>query len=687
MIAIKLAEIAVLLALLSGCGALFLPSSAKFAKWFGVICLALSGVLASIAGLNAIITNVPLMQAYQAFPSISLAWFNWQLCLDGLSGFFLLIIGVVTIAVAMYCPGYLLHYETERQASVLHLCTGLFVAGMMLVLLAANVLTFMFSWELMSLASFFLVAYHHSLPGNRSAAFLYLVMAHISGLLILLAFAVLTSFSTSMSFADFISATTITPTWTNVAFALALLGFGTKAGLVPMHVWLPKAHPAAPSHISALMSGVMLKVAVYGFVRFCFCFLGAKATAICWQWGAVVLAFGVVATFLGILYAMVETDLKRLLAYSSIENIGIIFIGLGLAMIFYANAHPLIGALALTAALLHCLNHALFKSLLFLGAGSILAQTHERNLDNMGGLIQRMPGTAALFLLGSLSIAALPPFNGFVTEWLTLQTFLQAQVLPAGFLRILLPLAAAILVLASGLAAACFVKVYGIAFLGKARSKHVHKAHEARLGMRLAMAWLAIFCIVIGIVPFYSLKPLAQISANLLSNSVFANAVEPLSQLFAGKNWLALMPFGEQAGSYMAIVVWLGLAVLLGLVIMLFKVAKKNLRMVLPWDCGFGGLTNRMQYTATAFAMPLRRIFQAFWQIKEVKPEPRQIETTQAIVEHHIELDNYWWRWVYQPWQVGLTFVSKIVTKFQSGNLRIYLVYVFVTLVLLLWLI
>ncbi|MGZ4996004.1 MAG: proton-conducting transporter transmembrane domain-containing protein, partial [Methylobacter sp.] len=388
------------------------------------VLLGLSGVFAVLAGLAVLIGKETVTDQL----SLGLPWLPWHVRFDCLSGFFFLIVGIAVSAVSLYGPGYVNSYkESQHPFAILSLFTGLFVAGMLLVLLADDAFFFMIAWELMSVASYFLVAFQHENPANRRAAFLYLLMAEVGALAIILGFGVLASFSDGFTF-DSLRESHLSSTWASIAFMLALLGFGMKAGIVPVHVWLPEAHPVAPSHISALMSGVMLKVALYGLIRFCFDLIGEVQ----WQWGVVLLILGTISALGGILYAMMQPNLKRLLAYSSVENIGIIFMVLGLSMIFMANGHPQLAALGFLAVLLHAFNHALFKNLLFLGAGMIHHQTHQLNIDMMGGLIKKMPKTSMLFLIGCMSISSLPLFNGFVSEWLAFQTALQVDVLNNG---------------------------------------------------------------------------------------------------------------------------------------------------------------------------------------------------------------------------------------------------------------
>ncbi|EQD61545.1 NADH/Ubiquinone/plastoquinone (complex I), partial [mine drainage metagenome] len=438
-LALPLAGVAVAAALAS---AAVSPAAARWPRVLSWLSFPLLGVCA-LAALGAGIDALWFGGVHHAVLPLGLPWLPWQVQVDPLAGVFLLILGAVLLAAAVYGPGYAREFRNGRDSlAALGVFTALFVVGMLGVLLAADAFLFMVAWELMSLASYFLVAFQHEQAEHRHAAFLYLLLAHVAGLAILLAFGVLAAASGSFSFAV-MRATHPDALWAAVAFALALIGFGTKAGLAPLHVWLPEAHPAAPSHISALMSAVMLKVALYGFLRVVFDLLGPPQ----WGFGVTLVLVGGGSAVLGVLLALQQTDLKRLLAYSSIENLGIIFLALGLAQIFQAAGHPALAALALVAALYQALNHALLKGLLFLGAGAVLHGAHERSLDHLGGLLRRMPRTGWFFLIGCLGMAAVPPLNGFVSEWLTFQAALQAWQLHDSLLRILVPLAAAALAL------------------------------------------------------------------------------------------------------------------------------------------------------------------------------------------------------------------------------------------------
>lgn len=638
------------------------------------VVLGLSGVFAVLAGLSVLIGQGVITDQI----GLGLPWLPWHVRFDCLSGFFFLIIGIAVSAVSLYGPGYVNSYkESQHPFAVLGLFTGLFVAGMLLVLLADDAFFFMIAWELMSVASYFLVSFQHENPANRRAAFLYLLMAEVGALAIILGFGVLAGFSDGFTF-DALRNAQLSTTWAGIAFVLALLGFGMKAGIVPVHVWLPEAHPVAPSHISALMSGVMLKVALYGLIRFCFDLLGD----VHWQWGVVLLILGTVSALGGILYAMMQPNLKSLLAYSSVENIGIIFMVLGLSMIFMDNGHPQLAALGLLAALLHAFNHALFKNLLFLGAGIIHHQTHQLNIDMMGGLIKKMPKTSVLFLIGCMSISSLPLFNGFVSEWLAFQTALQVDVLDNGVLRSLIPVAAAALALTAALAAACFVKVFGMIFLGQSRSHHCDKAHEIQdKGMLAGPSLLAALCFLFGIFPGLIISLINNVAGQLLGETLPNDAA---------LGWLWLAPVSAHQASYAPPLVLIGALLAAGVS---FWFLRRNpatvMRRAETWDCGFGGLTPKMQYSCSAFTMPFRRIFNKVWIIDErVEKDMRgAMDQDVAVIRYHLEVHDHSWPHIYQPIENGVNTLAKVVGRIQTGNIRTYLGYSFATLILMLWVI
>lgn len=636
------------------------------------ILLGLSGASATLAGIGALIGGGASVDTLP----LGLPWLHWHIRLDALAGFFFCVLGLPLLAVSLFGPGYVREFERGPHAvETLGLFTGLFVAGMELVLIADDAFSFMIAWELMSVASYFLVAFQHEQAANRRAAFLYLLMAVVGAIAIVLAFGVLAGFGRGLTF-DAMRAAALSPVWASVAFLLALFGFGMKAGLAPLHVWLPEAHPVAPSHISALMSGVMLKIAVYGFVRFAFDLLDR----ILWEWGVLVLAIGSASAVLGILYALQQQNLKRLLAYSSVENIGIVFAALGLAMIFLGDGQSRLGALGLTAALLHSLNHALFKSLLFLGAGAILRQTHEHSLENMGGLIHRMPKLAGIFLIGALSVSALPPFNGFVSEWLIFQTALQAGGIGSGVLRSVVPVAGAVLALTSALAAACFVKVYGVAFLGLPRSRASARARETRRrGMLAGPALLAACCIAFGLAP----TPLIN-GMSALIRQLTGFAPPNISAM----GWLWLTPVAPDTASYAPALVVLGAAAAVwSSYWLLYRRTGLEPRAAEPWDCGFGGLNARMQYTSGAFGMPIRRIFQPVYEVSETLEERKEgpADARVTALRYRFQILDRSWLFLYEPAGRGVTRFARWAGRLQTGNIRTYLGYSFFTLIFLLW--
>ncbi|HVS75939.1 MAG TPA: hydrogenase 4 subunit B, partial [Steroidobacteraceae bacterium] len=430
----------------------------------------------------------------------------FHLRLDALSGVFLLLLGATAAGVSLFSAGYF--RESDGMApGLLCLQYHVFLASMGLVLLADDAYAFMVGWELMALSSYFLVTTQHRIAEIRSAGFLYLLMAHVGALSILVAFGILQGGSWHFTF-DAMRAAHLSPGWAAAAFLLAMAGFGAKAGLVPLHVWLPEAHPAAPSPVSALLSGVMLKTALYGVLRVTFDLLPHPA----WWWGLVPLAAGLLTALYGVVFAAVQTDMKRLLAYSSIENVGLLFTGLGLAVVFLGVGMPALAALALLATLYHSLNPAAIKSLLFLGTGSVLHATGQRNLGRLGGLIHRMPWVAALTLVGALALAGLPPLNGFVSEWLLLQAFLFADQIPRAFVNLLIPLGAAVVALCAALAGYVMVKFYGVIFLGQPRESSLAQAHDCGRLERLGLGWLALVCVALGLAPVQIIAALAPVT-------------------------------------------------------------------------------------------------------------------------------------------------------------------------------
>ena len=508
----------------------------------------IASLLATVAGIWAVSSGIP----YQVIVPLGLPDLPFHLRLDLLSGFFLMIVGLLAFFVSIYSIGYVKGFLGLRSVTSLVVFYTLFLAGMFLVVLADDAFFFLIAWEMMAAASYFLVLFEDERMENRRAAFLYLVVAHVGAIAILLSFGIMAGLATGFKgfegyTFDAMRETDLPVGWASIAFLLAFFGFSAKAGVIPLHVWLPEAHPVAPSNVSALMSGVMLKTAIYGIVRVVFDLIGVFP----WWWGALVLVFGLVSAVMGVLYALMQHDLKRLLAYHSVENIGIILIGIGLAMIFTSFDMSLLAALALIAGLYHTLNHAMFKGLLFMGAGAVLHATHERNMEEMGGLIRFMPWTAVFFLIGCISISALPPFNGFVSEWLTYQAFLLSPGLPSPLLNLLIPLGAALLALTSALAAACFVKAFGVTFLGHQRGHHPVQVHEVDWSMRIGMLLGALTCLGLGVFPTLMIKWMDPIAEELVGGTIAASA--------SGFGWMWLTPIAAERASYSAPIAFLGI--------------------------------------------------------------------------------------------------------------------------------
>jgi formate hydrogenlyase subunit 3/multisubunit Na+/H+ antiporter MnhD subunit len=541
---------------------------------------------------------------------------------------------------------------------------------MNLVVLADDAFTFLFSWEFMSLSSWALVMAHHRRPGNAAAGYVYLLMASFGTLALLLAFGLLAGSAGGYAFESIRSATASAEV-SAVVLALVLLGAGSKAGLVPLHVWLPLAHPAAPSHVSALMSGVMTKVAVYGFARIVLDLLGPPL----WWWGALVVLLGGVTAVLGVLHALMEHDLKRLLAYHTVENIGIIFIGLGLALAFEANAMPAAAALGLTAALFHVFNHSVFKSLLFYGSGAVLTATGERDMEKLGGLIHRMPYTAFAFLVGSAAISALPPFNGFASEWLTFQAILLSPALPQWLLKFLVPAVGAMLALSAALAAACFVKAFGITFLGRPRTEAARNAGEVDWASLAAMYALVALCLIAGILPSFFIDALAPVTHALAGDSL------PSRQ---GLEWLTIVPVAESRSSYNGLLLFAFIAVSALLAAEVIHRWASNLtRKSDPWDCGFPDASPATQYTAGSFSQPIRRVFgTVVFRAREDVDLPAPGDSRAARL--HVELRDLLWETLYLPAAALVGAAAEKLNRVQFMTIRGYLTLVFAALVVLL---
>jgi formate hydrogenlyase subunit 3/multisubunit Na+/H+ antiporter MnhD subunit len=598
---------------------------------------------------------------------LGLPWLGAHFRLDALSAFFLVVVNLGGAAASLFALGYGRHEEFPQRVLPFY---PVYLGAMNLVLLADDAFSFLVSWEFMSLSSWALVIAHHQIRENLRAGYVYLLMASFGTLALLLAFGLLAGAGGNYVF-DGIRAAHPSAGLAALVLILTLVGAGSKAGLVPLHAWLPLAHPAAPSHVSALMSGVMTKVAVYGFVRIAFDLLGSPD----WWWSMVVLGLGGLTAFMGVLYALMQRDLKRVLAYSTIENIGFIFAALGLALAFKAFGMTLAAALALTAALLHVFNHSLFKTLLFCGAGAVLSATGERDMEKLGGLIHPMPHTAFVFLIGAMAISALPPLNGFVSEWLTFQAILLSPQLPSWGLKIMVPAVGALLALSAALAAACFVRAFGISFLGRARSSQARAARETETESLAAMYALAAGCLVAGILPGLFIDALAP-------------AVQPLAggrvPMQTGAEWLSIVPIAESRSSYNGLLVFLFMAISGTIAASaIHRFASDRLRRSAAWDCGYPDASPLTQYSADSFAQPIRRVFgSVVFEARETGEMPPPGSTAPARLT--VRLRDPIWDTLYAPIAHGVAFAAERLNVLQFFTIRSYLTLVFAALVLLL---
>ena len=634
---------------------------------------ALAGAL--LGGLTAVL-GILHGTPVQWSVSSGIPLFTYSFSYDALAGFFSLVLAILAIAVSVYSFGYLKEFEGKRNLGVFGFLFHLLLLSLTIVFTAANAFLFLIAWEVMALAAYGLVTFYHEDRETRRAGLLYVVMAHIDAGCLLLGFALLIHASGSAEFTSFHPiAAQLSRAQQTAAFVLFFLGFGIKAGVIPFHIWLPAAHPVAPSNVSALLSGIVIKTGIYGMARI---FLDSLGGVPSWA-GLLVLLIGVVSAVLGVLYALMEHDLKRLLAYHSIENIGIILIGLGAALIFRVAGHPQLAAVALIAAMFHTLNHAIFKCLLFLGAGSVQHATRTRNMEELGGLIRPMPVTAFCFLVGAIAISGLPPLNGFVSEWLTYQSLLGGYGAVGGLKRILFPLAGSMLALTGALAAACFVKAFAITFLALPRGVESRDAHEAPRSMLIGMGWLTMACVALGLGVTWFLPTFDAITEQLLGNRAVASLV-------TGHGFV-LSAGGPTAGTVSTVLIGAGLLVLLLPAALLVSLSTRRFgRTPGPvWDCGLPGLSEENEYTATAFSKALRMIFSVLY-----KPR-REIQAVFDVSpyfpkEIHFEsgIEPTFEKRLYAPLQEFLFRFSARMRTIQAGSIHAYLAYIFVTLVLLL---
>ncbi len=665
---IHLLSIGAITALAGMIGPLLLWRWPAIGHWIGCVLAAVASSAAFGAAawvlLGAPAVHVALFALYP-FGTVSIR-------LDALAAVFLGLTGALGFAVAVYALGYARHYEGRKHVGLLAALVCGFVLTLGLVPLANHAVGFMLVWELMALVSFALVAFEHEHEKTRRAAVFYAVMTHLGAGFLFAAFLLFGTQAGTYDFDGWRAAGAALPGATQSGiFVLALIGFGAKAGVLPLHGWLPEAHPAAPSHVSALMSGAMIKMGLYGIIRMSFDLLGGGPA---W-WGLLVLGLGAVSALMGALYAVTESDLKRLLAFSSIENVGIAMLGVGAALFFMAQRQDAFAALALVAALYHIINHAFFKGLMFCGAGAVQYATHTVNLERLGGLIKRMPVTAFFVLVGTLAIAAMPLLNGFVSEWLTYQALFSGLWVKDKPTRLALPLAACALALTGGLAFVAFVKAYAVGFLARGRSAEAEQAVEVPSTMLAGMALLAGGCFGLGLAPAWVIPVLNRVASPLVG------AVVPV-----GPGWL-LVPVRADVASLSMPLIWglLALLVPLAFVVPLLLGASTRTRIAPTWGCG-SSPSSRTQYSAMGFAQPLRAIFGRLLMphTQEVQVDPTLPPYFRRDMRYTVFLESVVERYLYAPTTRWVLEAAHQLTRIQGGSIHLYLAYIFVSLLLVL---
>ena len=640
-------------------------------------------VLGSIAGLFfAGLITVSGYDMSFSLGALIVPFFSISFHVDKLSAFFIFIISLISLFCSVYAFGYIKHFYKKYDIGALGFFYNTFILGMLLVVSSSNWLFFLIAWEVMSIASYFLVIYDRNDPQNVKAGFLYLVTTHVGTAFIMLAALLLYKFTGSFDFRIIWANSSLIPlSVKNIIFILAIIGFGTKSGIIPFHIWLPDAHPAAPSHVSALMSGVMIKTGIYMMIRI---FLYMIWPVPAW-WGLVLLVLGSISSLLGVLYALTEHDIKRLLAYHSIENIGIILLGLGSTLTFLSLNMPALALLSLTAALFHTLNHATFKSLLFLSAGSVINETHTRNMEEYGGLIKYMPYTGLFFLIGSMAISALPPFNGFFSEWLTFQSlFLGIKLLPI-YEKWVFILAAGSLAFTGGLALACFVKAFGATFLARPRSTEISHAKESSFSLQIAMGSIALICLLLGLFSGYVVVFLENIGRDL---AVFKDTVSFISS--SGQSIAVRGGFASVSLPLFFTFFVLAIALAAGIVKFIINKDQK-IKTGATWDCGTD-LTPRMEITATGFSRSIILIFKGVLRpsiqhdIEYHDAQSRYLPKSRMIV---LGVQDMYRFYFYEPLHRIINAMSLWVKKIQSGNINAYILYIFIALItallLVLW--
>lgn len=634
--------------------------------------LCMIGSIAGLIGSLDFIFNSSGNLAWTMVDS-NIPFLKLDISIDKLSAFFVATLSILVLAVSIYSIGYISHYYGKRNVGLFNFLYSGFIFSMLVVIVSANAVLFLIAWEAMAVVSYLLVVFESEQEENQNAGLLYIVMTHIGTAFLMIAFMMM--FSYTKSFDMFGNSEAIPAFSKNLMFIFFLIGFGVKAGVVPVHIWLPYAHPAAPSNVSALMSGIMIKTAIYGLIRFLLCYLNIEHT---W-WGVVILCIGIVSAVLGVAYALMEHNIKRLLAFHSVENIGIIFIGLGVCFIAFAQNNEFLGGLALTASLLHTFNHTLFKGGLFLGAGSIQYSTHTKNIEKLGGLIKNMPITAVLVLCFSLAICAIVPFNGFVSEWLTYQSLISIIIPGQMGINILSILSIAALGMAGALATACFVKLFGISFLGRPRSDCSLNAQEVPVTMNIGLGILAALCLIIGLFPFLFLRIIDKVVFSLIGTTI--------SSELQGGLLIPYYPLNVSGNSISPVEILIALVVVIlsALIIIRLIGGKYIERKYGTWDCGFETLNSRMQYSATGFTKPLRIVLKFLYRPgSELKIEEGASSYFPTSIKYSVWTEPIFEKYFYGPLlKMVKIFSLKIKISVQTGSTHAYLTYIFIAVLAL----
>ena len=608
-----------------------------------------------------------------------------EFLIDGIAAFFILLIGLVSLSVSIYSLSYIKEYIENRHVPVFGFFFNAFILSMFLLVSSNDIFSFIVFWELMSLTSFFLVIYNHKNDSSLKSGIIYLIMTNLGTALILASLLLLSSQTGSTSFESFrLSSDTFSVTMKNIVFVLAFIGFGTKAGIVPLHVWLPYAHPSAPSNVSALMSAIMIKTAIYGLIRIIYDFGGVGSGAtdnseFAW-WGLLFVTTGAISSVVGVLYSVIEKDIKRALAYSSIENIGIIFIGMGLSIVFLSFNLIYLSAIAMLAAMYHLLNHSIFKSLLFMGAGAIIFRTQTANMEKLGGLVKRMPWTSLFFLVGVLSISGLPFFNGFISEYLMMLSFISSYRIPDVVIAISVGFASAAFALTLGIVLATFVKIFGISFLSKPRSDIIYKIKEVPRTMLAGMGIVAIMCITLGLIPAIGIDMI----------TLAFNFQLPLNQpIFSfGSIWSESGTNNTVSGLSLPVVSVIFVSILAATIGFLYGVGGRTKhRITETWSCGFVNLNERMQYTATSLSQPILHVFRNFYKpslVIENIPYHSSNPYIKKSVKIHVSNKNVIEDYIYGPIIRNVLKANKVMKKIPTGKVNLYLLNVLVVIILLL---